>query len=167
MKKNTGYREMLRDRLPKLVSYALKYCRCKERWLDHVYKNWIWIHPDKAARDRATRKVLGLDKKGKPTNFKFDNTILWDTLDKDERSLWEFVSKMVSWFVDNYAYANNEYDIMVSSGKDIVTIKTRLMRNWLLWLCPLEEDDDKTKAEKSVIVNEFCDYLIDCFENRI
>lgn len=158
---------MLRDRLPKLVSYALKFCKCKERWLDHVYKNWIWIHPDKATRDKATRKVLGLDKKGKPTNFKFDDTILWDTLSKDEKSCWEFVSEMVSWFSDKYAYAKNEYDIMVSSGKNVVTIKKRLMLGYMLRWCPLEEDDDKIKAEKSQFVNELCDYVIDCFENRI
>ena len=167
MKKNTGYREMLRNRLPKLVSYALKYCKCKERWLDHVYRNWIWIHPNKEMRDKVTRKLLGLDKKGKPTKFNFDDTILWDGLSKSEHDYWEFVSKMVSWFRDNYAYTENEYDIMVSCGKDIITIKKKLMQSRLLWLCPLEEDTDKVKAEKSEFVNDFCDYLIDCFENRI
>ena len=167
MKKNTGYREMLRDRLPKLVSYALKYCKCKERWLNHVYSNWIWIHSKKEERDIATRKILGLDKKGKPTKFKFEDTIMWESLDAQECALWKFVSKVVSWFCNYYAYANNEYDVMVSSGKDITTIKSNLIQHYLTWLCPTNEDDEDVVANKSLIVNEFCDYLIDCFENRI
>ena len=167
MKNNTGYREMLRDRLPKLVSYALKFCKCKERWLDHVYRNRIWIYKEKMDRDRETRKLLGLDKRGKPTNFKFDDTILWDNLSNEERKFWELVSEMVSWFCNHYAYIENDYDVMVSSGKDIATIKSRLMKNHMLWLCPLESDDDNVKAEKNQIVNQLCDYLIDTFENRI
>lgn len=167
MKKNTGYREMLRDRLPKVVNYALKYVKCKERWLDHVYRNWIWIYSDNDMRNKATRRLLGLDKKGKPTKFVFEDTILWDNLSKEEEKYWKDVSKWVSWFCDKHMYIQDSYDKLVSSGKDIIEIKQYIMRNYLLPLCPTTEDSDEVKAEKTVIVNDLCDYLIDTFENRI
>ena len=41
--KKLGYKEMLRDRCPKMVNYALKWRKAKEKWIDHVYSNFIGI----------------------------------------------------------------------------------------------------------------------------
>ena len=59
MKKNTGYREMLRDRCPKVVNYALKWCKAKERWLNYVYDNQIWPLKSKKERLNQTKLILG------------------------------------------------------------------------------------------------------------
>jgi coenzyme F420-reducing hydrogenase alpha subunit len=158
---------MLRDRVPKLVNYALKWCKCKEKWLDHVYSNWIWIYSKKDMRDNATRDILGLDAKGKPTKFKFEDTILWDDLTKKEKSYWESVSKWVSWFQKEYQYVKNSYDISKACGKDIREIKYDIMIIYLYNMCPTEEDTPEERQEKNEYINNFVDYLIDCFENRI
>lgn len=158
---------MLRDRVPKLVNYALKYLKCKEKWLDHVYHNWIWIYSDNEQRNKTTKELLGLDKKGRPTRFNFEGTILWDNLTVEEKEYWKSVTRWVSWFQNQYSYVQNTYDVLTSTGKDIITIKTSIMQDHLKWLCPTTEDDEDTRKEKSTLVNDLTDYLIDCFENRI
>ena len=164
---NTGYREMLRDRVPKVVNYALKMHKCKEKWLTHVYKNWIWIYSDKDMRDNATRELLGLDERGKPTHFKFEDTILWDNLSIQETKYWKSISRWVSWFTQKYQYIENDYTISKKTGKDIREIKYDIMIRYLDFMCPTEEDTDEERKEKNELINKFVDYLIDCFENRI
>ena len=165
MGKNAGYKAMIRDRVPKMVNLALKYCKCKEKWIDHVYKNWVWIYKDEKERDMATRKVLGLDKHGKPTKFKFEGTILWDNFSKEEEAYWKRVSKWVSWFQTNYSYVENEYSISKAKGRDIREIKYDLMVRYLDWMCPNAEDTQEERKKKNVIINGFVDYLIECFDN--
>lgn len=167
MGKNVGYKAMIRDRVPKMVNLALKYCGCKEKWLDHVYKNWVWIYSDKDVRDTVTRELLGLDKKGKPTKFNFEDTILWDNLTVEEEKYWKRVSNWVSWFQKNYSYVENEYSISKSKGRDIREIKYDIMIRYLDWMCPTAEDTDEQRQEKNIKINKFVDYLISCFDNNV
>lgn len=165
MKKNTGYREMLRDRCPKLVDYALKWCKSKETWLDHVYKNFIWIYVDNEARLKATKITLGINTKH--NKFKFEDTIAWDNLTKKETEAWKRVAGWVSWFQKTYSYVENTYVISKQAGKDITDIKLEIMTKYLKDMCPTKDDDDDVKAKKNKTINEFVDYLITCFENNI
>lgn len=169
MKNGTGYKQMLRDRCPKVVSYALKWCKAKEQWLDHVYKNWIWIYSSKKERLDATYRVLGYNMHNKklPREFKFEDTILLDNLTPSEEKHWDKVSKWVSWFQKEYQFVENEYSISIKKGYDIIDIKRNIMLNYLTDWCPNSEDDAKTKKEKNKKLNEFVDFLIDCFEDRI
>lgn len=175
---NTGYREMLRDRLPKMTNYALKYFKCKEKWLTHVYKSWIWIYPKKDMRDAATRELLKLDKRGK-AHFRFEDTILWDDLSVKEAKYWKKVSSCVSWFRKEHAKVENEYATSKTVGKELRDIKYDIMIRYICRediieeyqfledLCPTSEDDTKTKQKKNEAINNFVDFLIDSFENRI
>lgn len=160
MKANTGYREMLRDRCPKVVGLALKYCKAKETWLDHVYKSWIWIYQSKKERLEATKNLLG--SKSKP--FCFADTIDWENLSPDDKEYWTKISSWVSWFQNKYAYMQNAYSISKSKGYKIEDIKYELMLSHMLELCPSSQDDTKTKKKKSKMVNELADFLIDSFE---
>ena len=62
---NTGYKAMLRDRVPLVVNLALLWNNSKTAWVDHVYKNFISIYASKLERDNATRIVLGIKKQNK------------------------------------------------------------------------------------------------------
>lgn len=165
MKQNTGYREMLRDRCPKMVSYALKYMSAKEKWLDHVYKRWIWLYKSNEERYRATKNVLGIN--GRIMKFDFHRTIDWENLSIDDKKYWEDVERYVSWFVNKHMYAEQTYNSAKSKGKSIVDIKLELMRCHLVEFCPNSGDDEKTKKQKSLDVNELTDFIIDTFEGRI
>lgn len=157
---------MLRDRCPKVVSFALKYCKAKEAWLDHVYKNWIWMYSSNQERLNATKAVLGLKNSKKP-NFKFEDTILWDNLTKEEADYWKSIAGWVSWFKQSHYPIENAYRNSISCGKDIISIKKEIINDWLLDLCPTEEDDTETKNRKNKNVNELVDFLIDSFENKV
>ena len=165
--KKTGYREMLRDRCPKVVNYALKWCKTKEAWLNHVYENWIWIYADKKIRLEATKNILGIKKDvfGKSQmNFVFVDTILWDNLTDEEKQMWERISNWVSWFQKNYAYIENAYQISKQTGKSIERIKYEIIANYLLFMCPTKDDKKAVKEAKNKKVNEFADFLISCLE---
>lgn len=95
-KQNTSYKEMLRDRVPLFVDLALKWCKAKEIWINHVYNNFINIYVEKDQRYHATRIVLGISSKYR--NFDFNKTIAWDNLTDEEKESWESVETWVSWF---------------------------------------------------------------------
>lgn len=153
---------MLRDRCPKLVNYALKYCNAKEKWLDHVYYNWIWMFVSNQERYDATKAILGI--KNNKMSFAFDDTILWDNLSDEETMYWKIISGWVSWFQTKYPYIENEYNLY-KDKIDIITMKQNIMLNWLTSMCPTSEDDEETKKMKNKEINRLVDYLIECFDN--
>lgn len=165
MKKNTGYREMLRDRCPKVVSFALKWCKAKEKWLDYVYKEQVWPLKSKEKRLEQTKAILGI-KNGKQ-NFNFHDTIFWKGLTNADVYYWTYVEEWVNFFVSKFIYIENMYVNSLVHGKSIADVKLEIMKNWLIQLCPTQDDDEKTRKEKSNYVNNLTDYLIDCFEGNI
>lgn len=165
MNKNTGYKQMLRDRCPKVVSYALKWCKAKEKWLNYVYKEQIWILSNKKERLTQTKLILGI-KNGKH-EFSFHDTIGWKELTPEEVYYWTYVESWVDFFTQKYMYIENAYTISITCGRSIEQCKYEIMSNWLLDLCPKTTDDKKTIEKKNQYVNDLTDYLIDCFEGRI
>lgn len=178
MLNNTGYRQMLRDRLPRYVSDALKWCKAKEAWLDHVYKNFIWLYKDNKERLAETRRVLGYHDDTKlPREFKFEDTIDWKNLidaknvkqqdlTTDHAQYWLNVYRWVSWFTKTVPNIEDDYNSLKKKGFVIATIKQTLMLKWFKWLFPTTEDSAKTIEKKNKDINAILDYLIDCFENR-
>ena len=155
---------MLRDRLPKLVDFAFKWCKVKESWLNHVYKNFIWLYSDNKERLAQTRLLLGY-KKGKPREFKFEDTIDWDNLDQEETKHWTKVALWVSWFQKTVPLIEDEYKISKQKGTELIDLKRTIMLNWLSCYFPTTEDSAKERTRKNAYVNKLADYLIDCFEN--
>lgn len=162
--KRTGYREMLRDRCPMVVSHALKWCKAKESWLNHVYKNWIWMYADNEERLKATKTILGYDNPNK--QFIFEDTIAWDDLSEEEQVRWKNICGWVSWFQQKYSYIENDYSVSKKVGKDIVEIKKRIMTGYLASLLPTTSDSAQEQERKNKYVNMLVDFLIDCFENK-
>lgn len=104
---------MLRNRTPLLVDAALKYCKAKECWINHVYDNFIRVYAEKSARYEATRIILGISDKyrtPKSENFDFHKTIAWYNLDKEETENWESVEEWVIWFQEHAMDIKNEYE---------------------------------------------------------
>ena len=155
---------MLRDRTPKFVNFALKFCKVKEAWLNHVYKNWIWLYVSNEERLAATRSVLGY-KKGMPREFVFEDTIAWDSLSPEESKEWKRIAKWVSWFQCTVPTIWDQYKDSKQKGAELIDLKRTIMLNWLSEYFPTTEDDAKTRKMKNKFVNELADYLIDCFEN--
>lgn len=164
--KKPGYREMLRDRCPKVVDYALKWQKAKDAWIEHVYHNFIGIYVAKDNRNNATRIALGIVD-GKIKNFEFDKTINWDDLTDEETTYWKRVSSWVEWFRTNYAYIENMYDTSKKVGKDEEDIKIEIIIHWLGWLMPDKDNTEEESQAKYQYIDKLVDYLIKCFERKI
>lgn len=165
MGKTTGYKGMLRDRCPKVVDYALKWQKAKERWINHAYTNFIKFYCDKKERNHATRIVLGIAKYYR--NFEFDKSIDWDNLTPEDKIYWERISSWVNWFMKKYAYIENAYKISRDAGKDDFAIKVEIINGYLSALLPKKEETDEEKIAKYEYVDNLVDFLIKCFEGRI
>ena len=155
---------MLRDRLPKQVDLALRFCKAKEAWLNHVYKNFIWMYSSKKERHEATRNVLGLN-----TNqpMSFHNTIDWNNLSDEDKIKWAKIETIVIWFQTRYLYAKNSYDMSKRNGTSWVNLKYALMKDYLSTFCPKSTDDENTKEQKNKFVNKFADFVLDSFEGNV
>ena len=160
--KQTGYKGMLRDRCPKVVDYALKWCKAKERWIEHTYNRFIKIYANKDNRNNATRIVLGIGKKHK--EFDFDKSIDWDNITQEEKDYWSRVSSWVTWFRTYYAYVEQTYRFSKNSGKDMFSIKVDIINSYLSKLLPAQDMSEEEKQAKYNYVDKLVDYLIECFE---
>ena len=138
----TGYKEMLRNRLPYVVDLALKWCKAKDKWLDHVYKNFIGILLDDADRKKVTRTILGINK-GKPRHFNFHQSILWEdfSMTKEEREYWTWVEGWVSWFRSTYGWIECKYKNLHTTEEydEEVFIET-LKRTYFANMAPEEQE---------------------------
>lgn len=156
---------MLRNRCPDVVSYALKWQKAKERWIDHAYTNFIKFYVDNNEKKHTARIILGIAKFYR--NFDFDKSIDWDNLMPEEKAYWERVSSWVSWFRREYAFIENAYEISRKCGKDEFSIKVEIINNHLSALLPTSLDDEEVKQAKYAYVDKLVDFLIDCCEGRI
>ena len=140
-----GYKGMPRDRLPKTVDIALKWCKAKERWINHTYDNFIDIFSENKEKNNATKVILGISTRYK--SFDFHKTIMWDNMTDLEISYWKNVESWVNWFRTNYIYIQNEVNNSLILGVEINVIKQKIKKNFLSQLD--EEWQDK-----------LCNYLI-------
>lgn len=125
---STGYKAMLRDRVPFVVNLALKWCNAKGNWVDHVYDSQISIYANKEDRYDATRHVLGLKKHNR--EFDFHKSIDWDNITSEESEYWRQIEVWVTWFKVNHIYIKNIYDGSVEKGKSIDVIRDEI-KNYL------------------------------------
>lgn len=141
----TGYREMIRDRIPIVINFALKWCKAKERWIDHVYTHFVNIYVDKEERKRAVHSVLQIHK-GK-SMLDFHKSIFWDHFEvtDDEISYWEWVEDWVKWFKKYFVYMYNVYE----NSRDEAECKEKLLSSYL-------KNTNKDEQEK------LANFIINC-----
>lgn len=139
---NTSYREMLRDRCPIIVDFALKWCKAKQRWIDHVYENSIQFYKSKKDKNEACRIMLGISKKHR--GFDFHYTITWDNLIAEEKEYWESIEKWVNWFQIQFQAIEQDISVLNYTKTDI--------KNKYLSFCSDQYG------------NKLVDYLFSCYE---
>ena len=172
----SGYKGMLRDRCPKVVNYALKWQKAKEKWIDHVYSRFIKIIGDEFDETHIIRKspenkksvtlmILGIIK-GKPKNFKFDSTIDWDNLTDEEREYWHRISSWVYWFSTNHLYIEDLYKNGIKVGKNESDLKVEIIQSYLMNLMPKENCSDEEKEAKYKYIDNLVDFLIGTFNGK-
>lgn len=139
---NTSYREMLRDRCPLMVNFALKWCKAKQRWIDHVYENSIQFYKSKKDKNEACRIILGISKRHR--GFDFHYSITWDNLIDEEVEYWKSVEKWVNWFQTQFQAIEQDIDLLNSTKEEI---KNKYLSSY-----------------NSQQVDKLVDYLFNCYE---
>ena len=169
---------MLRDRCPKVIDYALKWRKAKEKWIEHAYNYFVKLNVEELNKDNhvvrsvkdnkrhVINMLLGI-KKGKPKQFDFSASIDWDNLTKEEIDYWKKVVSWVNWFRTKYAYIENGYINSKKAGKDELSCKIEIINGYLGWLMPNETHSEEEKQAKYDYVNKFVDYLIECIDGKI
>lgn len=133
-----GYKQMLRDRMPKMLDLALRWCKAKNRWIDYVYDNTIRKYPPNM-RSVVVKKILGIKQQYKRqeiydhvryTEFKpvtmdqvnsipkselymkFSDTIDWNKLSLEDTNMynyWKDVASWVDWFSTSHMTIESTY----------------------------------------------------------
>ena len=150
-----GYRQMLCDRMPQTLDIALRWCKAKNKWVDHVYDNIIQKHPQ-CERSKAVKQVLGLldyydsyeiimyfrtigkkqckDIPKDDLKLSFNETINWQALaskDIDELNNWQAIVSWVTWFKYWYQYIENTAKISMTKGKVYSEIRKEIEDTYL------------------------------------
>lgn len=175
--KKLGYREMLRDRCPKVIDYALKWRKAKEKWIEHAYNYFVKLYGDETKNNKIIRSakdnkrhviniLLGI-KKGKPKEFDFSKSIDWDNLTDEETAYWKVVISWVNWFRTTYAYIENAYNISKTAGKSDYEIKIEIINSYLYGLMPSNDCSEEEKQAKYQYVDNFVNFLMRCLKNEV
>lgn len=196
MKKSTGFKEMLRDRCPQTLNFALKWCKAKDKWIDYIYYTHIKRYPQNR-RSSAVKMVLGIKNivtrreiydhyryvqfnknitwdsvltiPNEALKMSFGQTIDYETLyekDIEEYKYWKWVEQWVNWFRKNFIYIENCYK-MTCLCKDEEEAKIRIITSYLATLLPTEDDEEETAQKKLKYVNKLADYLVRCCNKSV
>lgn len=133
---------MLRDRCPLMVNFALKWCKAKQRWIDHVYENSIQFYKSKKDKNEACRIILGISKRHR--GFDFHYSITWDNLIDEEVEYWKSVEKWVNWFQTQFQAIEQDINLLNSTKEEI---KNKYLSSY-----------------NSEQVDKLVDYLFNCYE---
>lgn len=139
MKTNQGgYKAMIRDRCPQTVDLALKWCKAKTKWVEHVYYHFVWFLVDKEDRNCQVRSLMGIAKHSR--DFNFNDTVDWYNIDKEEAEYWSGIAKWVQWFRSNLLVVVETYKTHKSRCESEEQIKQYICTNLFKDLTPEWQD---------------------------
>ena len=121
--KQGGYKAMIRDRVPRTVDLALKWCKAKTEWVEHVYYHFVWFLVDKEDRNCQVRSLMGIAKYSR--GFDFDNTIDWYNIDKENAEYWKNISDWIKWFEQSIIPISEVYKTQLSKYGGIEDARIR------------------------------------------
>lgn len=127
-----GYRKMISDNIPKVWDLALRWCHCRQYWIDTAYDNYVGRYNDdyrttrqknKLKADEVKRITRKMKVNGK--HMRFSDTVNLDPveMDKDLYEYWSSINKWVLWFEKNYLLVKQDVETQTlkgSSAEDII-----------------------------------------------
>ena len=111
---NKGYRGMIRDRMPYILDVVLRYFGMKNKWISHVYDNFVKIFKSNDDKDMAVRVTLGIS--SRYSTFMYDRSINWDNLTEEEQKYWEAVGKVYEWLQKYHITLEQSYKSLKYGG---------------------------------------------------
>ena len=120
----SGYKQMLRDKMPEILDIALTYCKAKSRWIDYVYDNIIRKY-SKDKRSTVVKIILGIKQKYKRqeiydqlryvefkdvTREQVNNIPKSELYMKFSQTVLSTISEWVDWFSKSYFGIRDTYN---------------------------------------------------------
>lgn len=122
----TGYKGMIRDRMPETWVFILKYFKCLNKWIDMVYndrlKGWNTHWNPKERSPGKSLAVKHLVSEEFILSFPLK-------LSDAERKKWYAIAAWEKWFRDRFLYIKQDYDFALRLGENPID---KIYNNWKL-----------------------------------
>ena len=133
----SGYRKLISDRIPATWDMALRWCKCRQRYIERIYNIGIRPLNTDVMHTRKQKDDLKLEYVNRTFNTKktkFVDTLELDRLFKDKTLedyySWKAIADWVDWFVKNIPYINNSISIDRNVGVPDEEIKQSLINKY-------------------------------------
>lgn len=113
-----GYRKMISDRLPETWDMALRYLKCRQRWIDLIYKkNLAPLNTNCMCSKKENEKMKAEIVKDlyKMSFWRATNIDGLLAFDGDLYTYWTAVNSWITWFSKNMQYIDSN----VSTAKKL------------------------------------------------
>lgn len=119
----TGYRNMISHRIPSTWDITLRWCKCRNKFIERVYD--VHIRPLNSNVMR-TKKQNEEEKEKKIVSYINPKKNMADAIDltnllqygKQEYTFWSHVVSWNEWFCKNIPYIKNAADVAIFCGSD-------------------------------------------------
>lgn len=115
--KNNGYRGMIRDRMPYILDVVLRYYGAKNKWINHVYDNFVKIFKSNEDKDMAVRVTLGIS--SRYSIFLYNRSIEWTSLDDEEKKFWKSIGSVYEWLRKYHLNLETSYKSLLREGNTL------------------------------------------------
>lgn len=114
----SGYRKLISDRIPATWDVALRWCKCRQRYIERIYDLGVKPYNTDVMHSRKQKDDLKLEYVNRTLNAK--RTKFIDTLELDrllrpetveEHDSWKKVADWVNWFTVKTPYIMNSISI--------------------------------------------------------
>lgn len=138
-----GFRKMISDNIPKTWDIALRWCKCRQYWIDTAYNIYVgrfnndYRKPNEIKRLKAEAvKQLTHQQKINGKHMKFEDTVnLGNLLIEDDGlyEYWKVISGWIKFFEKNYAYIKSSATIqMECKGSSVDEVAYYINRKYNL-----------------------------------
>jgi hypothetical protein len=117
-----GYRKMISDNIPKTWDIALRYCKCRKKYIERIYSLYVVKYKGDVMHTLAQKKKLIEEGIHRATNSKnpFSDSLELDRL-RNEKNLhllkyWENIVSWVAWFSSNTLYIKDDAKYYYDKG---------------------------------------------------
>ena len=117
-----GYRKMISDNIPGTWDIALRYCKCRKKYIERVYSLCVVKYKNDVMHTLAQKKKLIEEGIRRATNSKnpFSDSLELDRL-RNEKNLhlleyWENIVSWVAWFSSNTLYIKDDAKYYYDKG---------------------------------------------------
>ena len=143
----TNYRQAIRNRCPRTVDLALKWCKAKDNWVEYIYETYFSFLKDNKSKNDQLDGIF--------KQFDFAKNIEWKTLDKPELYYWSQVTDWIEWFTKTLLPISETYKDLCAKELDAQYIEVLITKRYLLSI-----DEKNQKRLYKLLINHIQQHYV-------